>query len=103
MGPVIIAENVGPIRSVDSGEESGSCGDASGAASAPDDAAKWRACSNVARPDGVAAVEEAIAELDGGRIEAAKARLLAFVAAARSHVTPGTNMALGEHETPRDR
>jgi len=73
MGPVIIAENVGAIRSVDSGEESGSCGDASGAASAPDDAAKWRACSNVARPDGVAAVEEAIAELDGGRIEAAKA------------------------------
>jgi len=88
MGPVIIAENVGAIRSVDSREESGSCGDAGGVANAPDDVGPSRACSNVASlrdeaPGAVAIVEEALAELDGGRIDDAKARLRAFVAATR--------------------
>ena len=51
-----------------------------------------RTCSNVARPGGeelgaadaghaMATVEAAIAELDAGRVEAATARLKAFVAA----------------------
>ena len=89
MGPVIIAENVGAIRSVDSGDESGVCGDTGGMASAPDDVGMSRACSNVARPGdkapgAVAIVEEAFAELDAGRIDAAKARLKAFVAATLS-------------------
>jgi hypothetical protein len=95
MGPVIIAESVGAIRSVDSGDESGVCGDASGMANAPDDAGASCACSNVARPrdeaseardgaDGVEIVEAAVAELDAGRTEAAKARLKALVAAIRS-------------------
>ena len=90
MGPVSAAENVGAIGSVDSGEESGSCGDAGGVANAPDDVGASRACSNVARPGGAAAgagdasyvmaiVEAALAELDAGRIDAAKARLAALV------------------------
>jgi hypothetical protein len=88
MGPVIIAENVGAIRSVDSGEEWGSCGDAGGVANAPDDVGTSRACSNVASrrdeaPGAVAIVEEALAELDAGRIDAAKARLAALLAALR--------------------
>ena len=87
MGPVTIAENVGAIRSVVSGEESGACGDTGGVANAPDDVGTSRACSNVAsrcgEAPGVEIVEEAIAELDAGRIDAAKARLRAFVAATR--------------------
>lgn len=88
MGPVIIAENVGAIRSAVSGEESGVCGESVGTASAPDDAATPRTCSNVASQHGEAPgaleiVEEAIAELDAGRIDAAKARLKAFVTATR--------------------
>lgn len=53
-----------------------------------------RTCSNVASPAGealwvedvvhaMATVERAIAELDAGHVEAAKARLKAFVAATR--------------------
>jgi hypothetical protein len=88
MGPVIIAENVGAIRSVDSGEESGACGDAGGVANAPDDVGTSRACSNVASrrdeaPGAVEILEEAIADLDAGRTVAARARLKAFVAATR--------------------
>jgi hypothetical protein len=95
VGPVSFAENAGAIRSVDSGEESGGCGDAGETASAAEDAATSRACSSVARlaseaaqAEDVAAavtvIEEALAELDAGRIDAAKARLKAFVAATRS-------------------
>jgi hypothetical protein len=88
MGPVIVAENVGAIRSVVSGEESGSCGDTGGTASAPDDAATSRACSNVASrrdeaPEALEIVEEAIAELDAGLTDAAKARLKTFADATR--------------------
>jgi hypothetical protein len=61
-----------------------------------EDAATSRACSNVASPcsngcgkgagaanpaDAVEIVEQAIAELDAGQTDAAKARLKAFVAA----------------------
>jgi hypothetical protein len=44
VGPVIVAQNVGPIGSVDSGEESGACGDTGEVANAPDDAGTSRAC-----------------------------------------------------------
>ncbi len=86
VGPVIIAENVGAIGSVDSGEESGPCGDAGGVANAPDDVGTSRPCSSVASrrdeaPGALEIVEDAIAELDAGRTDAAKTRLKAFVAA----------------------
>lgn len=94
MGPASLPENVGAIRSVDSGEESGACGDSGRTSSTPDDAETPRTCSNVARAgsqaagpqdatDAVATMEVAIGELDAGRTEAAKARLKAFVAATR--------------------
>jgi hypothetical protein len=88
MGPVIVAENVGAIGSAVSGEESGACGDAAGVATAPDDVGTSRACSSVASrrdeaPRALEIVKEAIADLDAGRIDAAKARLRAFVAATR--------------------
>jgi len=95
MGPASVAENVGAIGSVVSGEESGACGDPGGTATTQQDAAMSRTCSNVARPDGeaarvrdavdaVASLKEAIVELDAGRIEAAKARLGALVATVRA-------------------
>ena len=88
MGPVIIAENVGAIRRGVSGEKSGACGDTGGVANAPDDAETSRACSNVASrrneaPGALEIVEDAIAELDPGWIDAAKARLKAFMTATR--------------------
>jgi hypothetical protein len=54
----------------------------------PDDAGMPRACSNVANrrdeaPGALEIVEEAIAEMDAGRIDAAKARLKAFMTATR--------------------
>lgn len=57
-------------------------------ANAPDDVGTSRACSNVASrrdeaPGALEIIEEAIAELDAGRIDAAKARLRAFLAATR--------------------
>ena len=88
MGPVIIAENVGAIGSALSGEESGPCGDAGGVANARDDVGTSRACSSVAsrlmrRRGRSEIVEKAIAELDAGWIDAAKARLNAFMTATR--------------------
>ncbi len=91
-GPAIFAEDVGAIRSVDSGEESGGCGESAWMATAWEHAATSRTCSNVASSGGevlgaegathaLATVEGAIAELDAGRVDAAKARLKAFVAA----------------------
>lgn len=47
------------------------------------DAGGPRACSSVARPDRVAAIEDAIAAIDAGRIDAARELLVAFVAAVR--------------------
>jgi len=60
-----------------------------GMASAAEGAGTSRACSSVASqrgetPGAREIVEEAIAELDAGRLDAAKARLKAFVAATRS-------------------
>src|SRR6266568_613860 len=73
MGPVIIAEKVGAIRSVDSGEESGVCVDTGGMASAPDDVGASRACSNVASGTTpaalLAAIDAAIAALDAGETD----------------------------------
>ena len=85
MGPVIIAENVGAIRSVDSGEESGACGDPGGMASAPDDVGTSLACSNVASGTTpaalLAAIDAAIAALDAGETDVARARLHALAEA----------------------
>ena len=103
MGPVSAAENAGAIRSALFAEESGACGDAGGSENAPQSAARSDACSNVAKRDGVAVIEAAIADIDAGRIDDARALLLAFVTAGRSHVTPGNSMAFGEHETRSDR
>ncbi len=94
MGPAILPEDVGAIRSVDSGQESAGCGESGQTATAWEHVATSRTCSNVARPAGeplgtegaehaMVTVEGAIAELDAGRVDAAKARLKAFVAATR--------------------
>jgi hypothetical protein len=97
MGPVIIAENVGAIRSADSGEESGACGDTGGVANAPDDMGTSRACSSVASrtmPAALlAAIDAAIVALDAGETDVARARLHAVAEAVRPNVTPRTNMA----------
>ena len=91
MGPVIIAESVGAIRSVDSADESGACGDAAGVANTPDDAGTSRACSSVASgttPAGLLeAIDAAIAALDAGETDVARARLHALAEAvqARCH------------------
>ena len=88
MGPVIIAENVGAIRSAVSGEESGPCGDAGGVASAPDDVGTSRACSSVASGTApaalLAAIDAAIAALDAGETVVARARLHALKEAVRA-------------------
>ena len=89
---------MGAIRSVVSGEESGSCDDAGGVANAPDNVGASRGCSNVARPptaDLLPAIEATIAALDAGEIEAARAGLHALAAALRPHVTSGANKAFG--------
>ena len=58
-------------------EDSGGCGNGGGVAISLDDAATSRACSNVASrrdeaPGALAIVEEALAEIDAGRIDAAR-------------------------------
>ena len=94
MGPAMLPEHVGAIRSVDSGQESAGCEESGGTATAWEHVETSRTCSSVARPAGealgvedvvhaMATVEGAIAELDAGHVEAAKARLKAFVAATR--------------------
>ncbi len=88
MGPVIIAENVGAIRSADPGDESGACGHTVGPASAWDDAATSRACSNVASGTAPAAlleaINDAIAALDAGKADGARARLHALAETVRA-------------------
>ena len=88
MGPVIIAEKVGAIRSAVSGEESGVLGDAGERASAPDDAVTSRACSNVAsgtKPAALlAAIDAALAALDAGETEIARVRLHVLADAVRA-------------------
>jgi hypothetical protein len=87
-GPVIIAEHVGAIRSVDSGEESGACEDAGGVANASDDAGTSRACSSVASWSTPAAlleaIDAAIAALEAGETDIARARLHALAEAVRA-------------------
>jgi hypothetical protein len=100
MGPVIIAENVGAIRSVDSSEEPGACGDAGGMASAPDDVGTSCACSNVASGTTPAAllgaIDAAIAALDAGETDVARAQLRGLIAAI-GH-TPGSRPNLSERD-----
>lgn len=106
MGPVIVAENVGAIRSVDSGEKSGDFGDAAATASAPENGGACGTCSNVASPPTLAAVLEVVdavvAALDATEIDVARARLQALKAAVRATCHVADNMAFRAHETPRD-
>jgi hypothetical protein len=85
VGPVIIAENVGAIGSVDSGEESGAGGDAGSSANAPENVGDLCACSSVASGTTPAALrgalDAAIAALDAGETDVARARLRGLVAA----------------------
>jgi hypothetical protein len=96
VGEAKALESVGASCGAVSGLKSGACGEESEAARVAEDAAASRGCSNVARPcsngcskgagdggDAVQIVEEAIVELDAGRIDAARASLKAFVAATR--------------------
>jgi hypothetical protein len=88
LGPVIIAENVGAIRSAVSGEESGSCGDAGESASALENAGESGACRNVASAPTAAAllefVEAAIIALDTGETEVVRAQLQALAEVVRA-------------------
>jgi hypothetical protein len=97
VGPVIVAENVGAIRSVDSGEESGACGDVGGVASAPENAGESDACSSVASGTTPAALMEAIdaaiTALDAGEIDIARTRLKALAEAVRANPTSQTSVA----------
>ena len=88
MGPVSVAEHAGTIRSVDSGEESGACGDGGGSENTPENAAGSDACSNVASGATPAAlleaIDAAIAALDTGETDVARARLHALAEAVRA-------------------
>ena len=88
MGPVSFAENAGAIRSADSGEEPGGCGDAGGSENASENAARSDACSSVASGTTPAAllkdIDAAIAALDAGETDVARARLRALAEAVRA-------------------
>jgi len=81
-------EIAGAIRSAVPGKESGSCGDAGGAANARDDVGTSRACGNVASGTTPAALLEVIAgtisALDAGETDVARARLHALADAVRA-------------------
>jgi hypothetical protein len=85
---VSFAEDVGVIRSVDSGEKTGDCGDTGGVASAPENGGECGTCSNVASPltlaELVEVIDAATAALDAGEIDAARARLRTLAAAVRA-------------------
>jgi hypothetical protein len=104
-GPAMSQESAGASRRVVSGDESGVCGVECAVATAQEDGETSRGCSNVASRcsngssgcskgagpadaegagDAVGIVEAAIADLDAERVDAAKARLKAFVAATLS-------------------
>jgi hypothetical protein len=84
-------ESAGASRRVDPVEESAVCGDSGERASALENAAESRACSNVAsgptRAELLALVAAAIIALDAGKSEVARARLLALAEAVRPSVT----------------
>jgi len=83
VGPAILPEDAGAIGSAVSGEESAAWADERESGSASEDAGGPTACSSVARPDRIAAIEDAIAAIDAGRFGAARELLVAFVAAVR--------------------
>ena len=91
-----MSEDAAAIGSALSGEESEAWAESRQSRSAPEDPGGSGACSSVARAEGVALIEDAIAEIDAGRIDAARESLVAFVAAERRHVTRATTMAFGE-------
>ena len=99
-GPVVFAENVGAIRSGDSGAESGSCGIARESANARENAGKSGACSNVANGPTAAEllelVDAAVIALDAGETETAKAQLQALAEAVRAKSRAAGEMAF-EH------
>jgi hypothetical protein len=78
-----LSEDAGAIGSALSGEESGAWAESRESGSAREDAGGSGACSSVARAEGVALIEDAIAEIDAGRIDAARELLVAFVAEER--------------------
>ena len=86
-------ESAGARRRVVSGEESGICGDSGESGSALENAAEWRACSNVAsgptRTELLALVDATILALDAGETEVIKGRLQTLAEAMRCQVTGG--------------
>jgi hypothetical protein len=83
VGPAMLSEDAGAIGSAVSGEESATWADERESGRASEDAGGPSACRRVARPDRVAAIEDAIAAIDAGRFDAARELLVAFVAAVR--------------------
>jgi hypothetical protein len=100
VGPASLPENVGAIRSADSGEESGPCCEVGGRGSDPENARESGPCSSVARRltavELLKLVERALTALDAGDTDLARERLRAVVSAMSNRsVTPGDNLAFG--------
>ena len=106
--PVIIAQNVGAIRSVDSGEGIGGLRDTRGTASAQDDVGTSRACSDVASGTTLAELLEVVDDHHrGSRCRRDRRRQSAIVdprGGGSSYMSrPGRTWRLTRHETARDR
>ena len=90
-GPAMSQESAGASRRAGSGEESGGCGDSGETATAQQDAATSRTCSNVASGpmlrDLIELVDGAIVALDAGEIEVTRERLQALAQVVRA-LTP---------------
>jgi hypothetical protein len=84
----MLSEDAGAIGSALSGEESGACRDSGEGGSASENAGGSGACSSVAsepaRADALEAILAAIANIDAGEVEVARAGLLALAAALRA-------------------
>ena len=83
-----MSEDAGAIGSAVSGEESATWAEERESGSASEDAGRSGACSSVARgparADMLQAILAAIASMDAGEVEVARARLLALAAALRA-------------------
>ena len=78
-----MSEDAAAIGSAVSGGELGAWAESRESGSAPEHAGGSDACSSVARAKWVAIIQHAIAEIDAGRIRAARELFVTFLAAER--------------------
>jgi hypothetical protein len=87
VGPATMPDDAGTIRSAVSGEESGGWADCGASGSAPENAAKVRPCSSVAREPTLAGVlteiEAALVVLESGEASAAAGQMRSLAVALR--------------------